>query len=117
MDAVSTKNPTASNEDKYSRGVGELTWRPWHGWTDDATVRVDGRLVRADGETVAAIDIASYGDDCCVTVPDAAAEVAWSAGGVHLDTRVDVHGAPTLIVPTDTLNTELIDEALSRFNP
>lgn len=92
-----------------------LIWKAHHTWTDNRTDRVDGYLLFYD--TKRQLDIASFGDECCVILEKALAKLAWDQGTVFLSTDHEAHGVDTLIVPTSTLTTELIHEALRRFRP
>ena len=94
----------------------DLRWLPWHTW-GDTTTWVDGRLIKRDGTVVADLDIGCRGDKCCVPAEMAQdAEIVWAAGRVLA--AVPYERSPlSLIVPFDVVTTELLLEALLRFQP
>lgn len=88
-------------------------WEPHHTWTDRKSIRVDGHIGPVG------LDVSCFGDECCIyddDDPDIIKET-WDNGQVWLSEHSETHGAPTLIVPFDALTTEIIYEAIRRFNP
>jgi len=94
-------------------------WEGWSAWEDEVTVWVDGR-VRLCGPSqnskpcfCSPLDIGSFGDKCCLNDSDRLAAVTlWSSGEVLVSNLTG--GAPALILPYLTLNSERMREALAR---
>lgn len=91
------------------------TWIAHHEWTENRSVRIDGCLIADDGNRLAELDICTLSDVCCCQNEAIDALLAWNNGEVFKSTNHDNHGVDTLVIPFQTITSELLAEAMQRY--
>ena len=98
--------------------MGEIGWSAWYEWEHGLLTWVDGSLVANGQRLNIQIDVGCLGDDDTRAEWHAPAAAAWEQGSVlAVSPYENCPNVLALIVPTSTLNADLVQTALSRFHP